>query len=57
MVSRPTVSSGIQGSPGGASGPLRVSATWMASRGFMEETDQSLPPAITAPVAATLPIG
>jgi hypothetical protein len=34
-----------------------VTAVSIASSGFIDETDQSLPPATTAPAAATLPIG
>jgi hypothetical protein len=30
-----------------------VIATWIASRGFIDDTDQSLPPTTTAPVATT----
>ncbi len=50
-------SSGSQAGPSPPSIDRRVTATWIASSGLSEDTDQSLPPAILAPPLATLPIG
>ena len=50
-------SSGSQAGPGPSGGWRRVTATSMPSRGFIDDTLQSLPKATTAPAATTLPIG